>query len=128
MSHLLQCSVYRYAVYTGMHMFAKPRKRQLVDMLHENGLSISYTRVLEISSQLGEAVVAQYVEDGVVCPLVLRKKFTTSAVDNIDYNPTDQHFQHPTSEQLGEEREPIKLNAAVKVKKVPELPNAFTNV
>ena len=140
MSLLLQCSVYRYAVDTGMHMFAKTRKRQLVDMLHENELSISYTRVLEISAQLGETVVAQYVEDGVVCPPVLRKKFTTSAVDNIDHNPTATTkktsfhgtsisiFQHPTSEQLGEEREPIKLNADVKVKKVPELPNAFTNV
>ena len=66
-----------FAVYTGMHMFAKTRKRQLIDMLHENGLSISYTWVLEISAQLGEAVVAQYVEDGAVCPPVLRK---------VDYN------------------------------------------
>ena len=92
MSHLLQyncCANYKegstvhthskdhetlFAVYTGMHMFVRTRNRQLVDMLHENGLSISYTRVLEISAQLGEAVVAQYVEDGVVCPTVLRKK------------------------------------------------------
>ena len=129
-----------FAVYTGMHMFAKTRKRQLVDMLHENGLSVSYTRVLEISAQLGEAVVAQCVEDGVVCPPVLRKKFTTSAVDNIDHNPTATAaktsfhgasisiFQHPSSEQLGEKRKPIKLNADVKLKKVPELPDAFTNV
>ena len=52
-------------------------------MLHENGLSISYDRVLEISAQLGEAVVAQYVEDGVICPPVLRKQlFTAAAVDN----------------------------------------------
>ena len=140
------CTVHRhskdhdtpFAVYTGMHMFAKTRKRQLVDMLHENGLSISYTRVLEILAQLGEAVVAQYVEDGVVCPPVLRKKlFTTSAVDNNDHNPTATTaktsfhgtsisiFQHPSSEQLGEEREPIKLNADAKVKKVPELPRCL---
>ena len=130
-----------FAVYIGMHIFAKTRKRQLIDMLHANGLSISYDRVLEISAQLGEAVVAQYVEDGVVCPPVLRKKlFTTSAVDNIDHNPTATTaatsfhgtsisiFQHPSSEQPGEERDPIKLNAGVKVKKVPELPEAFTNV
>ena len=98
-----------FVVYTGIHMFAKTRKRQLIDMLHGNGLSISYTRVLEISAQLGEAVVVQYVEDGVVCPPVLRKKlFTSSAVDNIDHNPTatmyskdiipwDQHFHLPAS-------------------------------
>jgi len=53
-------------------------------MLHENGISVSYDRVLEISAQLGEAVVEQYVEDGVVCPPVLKNHvFTTSAVDNI---------------------------------------------
>ena len=37
-------------------------------------------------------------------------------------------FQHPSSEQPGEEREPIKHNADVKVKKVSELPDTFTNV
>ena len=73
-----------FAVYMGLYVFATIRKRQIIEMLHENGLSISYYRVLEISAQLGEAVVAQYVEDGVICPSVLRKQlFTTAAVDNI---------------------------------------------
>ena len=77
-----------FAVYIGMIVFAKTRKRQLIDKLHKNGISISYDRVLEISAQLGESVVNQYVE-GVVCLPVLRKRmFTTSAMDNIDHNPT----------------------------------------
>ncbi len=130
-----------FAVYVGMSLFAKTRKRQLIDMLHVNGLSISYDRVLEISAQLGEAVVAQYVEDGVICPPVLRKQlFTTGAVDNIDHNPsattaqTSFHgtslsiFQHPSPENAGEEREVLKLNSDMKVKTVPELPEAYTNV
>eukprot|EP00745_Piridium_sociabile_P026549 TRINITY_DN4240_c0_g1_i3.p1 TRINITY_DN4240_c0_g1~~TRINITY_DN4240_c0_g1_i3.p1 ORF type:complete len:1496 (-),score=398.92 TRINITY_DN4240_c0_g1_i3:837-5324(-) len=130
-----------FPVYVGMSVFAKTRKRQLIEMLHENGLSISYDRVLEISTQLGEAVVAQYVEDGVVCPPVLRKHvFTTSAVDNIDHNPTSTTakssfhgtslslFQHPSSDSPGEERVPLKLSTDVRVHKVPELPDAFTNV
>ena len=54
----------------------------LVDMLHKKGLRIFYDRVLEISAKLGEAVVNQYVEEGVVCQPVLRKGlFTTSAMD-----------------------------------------------
>ncbi|KAJ8387355.1 hypothetical protein AAFF_G00157320 [Aldrovandia affinis] len=70
-----------------------------------------YARVLEISAQLGDATVSKYVEDGVVCPPVLRKGlFTTSAMDNIDHNPTATTattsfhgtsvfvFQHPTKE------------------------------
>ena len=71
----------------GFYVFAKMMKRQVIEMIHENELSISYDRVIEISAQLGEAVVAQYVEDGVICPPVLRKQlFTTGAVDNIDHN------------------------------------------
>ncbi|KAJ7371263.1 hypothetical protein OS493_027379 [Desmophyllum pertusum] len=46
-----------FAVYMGLYVFAKTRKRQIIEMLHENGLSISYDRVLEISAQLGEAVL-----------------------------------------------------------------------
>jgi hypothetical protein len=45
--------------------------------------------VLEISTQLGESVLSQLMEDGVVCPVILQKGlFTTSAVDNIDHNPS----------------------------------------
>ncbi|KAI4799944.1 hypothetical protein KUCAC02_016482 [Chaenocephalus aceratus] len=50
-----------FAFYMGLYVFAKTRKRQIIEMLHENGLSISYDRVLEISAQLGEAVVAQFL-------------------------------------------------------------------
>ena len=47
------------------------------------------TEFLEISAQLREAVITQNTEDGVVCPPVLRKGlFKTSAMDNIDHNPT----------------------------------------
>jgi hypothetical protein len=45
--------------------------------------------VLEISTQLGESVFSQFMEDDVVCPAILQKGlFTTSAVDNIDHNPS----------------------------------------
>ena len=58
-------------------------------MLHDHGISISYDRVLEVSAQLGDAAVAKYVEDGVVCQPDLRSGlFTTAAMDNIDHNPT----------------------------------------
>ena len=103
--------------------------------------SAYHTIILEISAQLGEAVVAQYVEDGVICPPVLRKQlFTTAAVDNIDHNPTATTaqtsfhgtsvsiFQHPSTENAGDEHEPLKLESEMKVKKVPELPEAYTNI
>ena len=94
-----------FPVYIGLSVFAKTRKKYLVELLHENGISVSYDRVLEISAQLGEAILTQYTEDGVVCPPVLRKGlFTTSAMDNIDHNPTattattwHKHFSLSTS-------------------------------
>ena len=96
--------------------------RHLVEMLHDNGISISYDRVLEISAQLRDAVVTKYVHDGVVCPPTLRKRlFTTSAMDNIDHNPTATTastsfhgtsisiFQHPNADNKGEMCEPFKI-------------------
>ena len=129
-----------FPVYIGLSVFAKTRKRKLVEMLHANGLSISYDRVLEISAELGDAVVAGYIRDGVVCPPELRRGlFTTSAMDNIDHNPssttstTSFHgtsislFQHPTQENEGEMREELQVRGT-KVKRVPELPDSYTNI
>ena len=76
-------------IYIGLLIYVKIRKRQLIDILFQFGLSISYHRVLEISTQLGEAVVELHLSEGVICPSVLRKGlFTTAAVDNIDHNPS----------------------------------------
>ena len=131
-----------FSVYLALSVLARTRKRRLIDMLHENGLCVSYDRVLDMSAKLGEAGVCQYVDDGVVCPLGLRTKlFTTSAVDNIDHNPspttakTSFHstsisiFQHPRPDYAGELREAPRINDDTsKVKIVPELSESFTNV
>uniref|UniRef100_UPI00358FC12B uncharacterized protein isoform X2 n=1 Tax=Myxine glutinosa TaxID=7769 RepID=UPI00358FC12B len=109
-----------FAVYVGLLVFAKTRKRKLIDILHENGICISYERVLEISAQLGDAALTRYEEDAVVCPSLLRKGlFTASAMGNIDHDPTattantsfhDSNisiFQHPSIANTGEECEPF---------------------
>lgn len=127
-------------VYIGMSVHAKTRKRHLVEMLHDHGLSIPYDRVLDISAQLGDAVVSRYVKEGVVCPLKLRKGlFCTSAMDNIDHNPSSTTatssfhgtsisiFQHTTPADQGEVREPVSIKSS-NVKKVSELPDSYTNV
>lgn len=128
-----------FPVFIGMSTYSKTRKRVLVEMLHDHGISISYDRVLEISAQLGDAAVSQFNMEGVVCPSILRKDiFTTAAMDNIDHNPsatsasTSFHgtsisiFQHPTSDNKGVVREKLPVNT--KAKKVPELPDSFTNI
>jgi len=132
-----------FPVYIGMAVYARTRKRHLVEMLHDNGISISYDRVLEISAQLGEAVVTKYVQDGVVCPPRLRQKlFTTSVLDNIDHNPTATTastsfhgtsisiFQHPSADKRGEVTpyESLKIREGTKMTTVPELPEFYTNI
>ncbi|CAC5413305.1 unnamed protein product [Mytilus coruscus] len=83
-----------FCVYLGLLLFAKIRKRQLGDTLFQHGICISYDRVLEISTQLGEAVVERYLNEGVVCqPLLKGKVFTTAAVDNIDHNPNSSNIK-----------------------------------
>ncbi|CAE1247301.1 unnamed protein product [Acanthosepion pharaonis] len=121
-------------------VYAKTRKRELIDKFHEHGVSITYSRVLEISSKLGETVIKQYVEEDVVCSPVLRKGlFTTAAVDSIDHNPmattasTSFHgtsisvFQHPSKVNRGEQRVSPEITDS-RTRKVPELPEHYTNI
>ena len=130
-----------FPVYIGMSTYARTRKRHLIEILHDSGISVSYDRILEISAQLGEAVVTKYVQDGVVCPPRLRKKlFTTSAFDNIDHNPTATTastsfhgtsisiIQHPSADNRGEMHESFKIREGAKMTTVPELPEYYTNM
>ena len=127
-------------VYMGLSIFAKTRRKSLVEMLHEHGHCISYDRVLETSAQLWDVTVSKYVEEGVVSPPVLCKGlFTTAVMDNIDHNPSAttattsfprtsiSMFQHPTKENKGEECHKLKFEPE-KVKSVPEIPDSFTNI
>ena len=67
----------------------KPENVNLLRVCIQHGVSVSYDRVLQISQQLGEAVVNRVAVEGLVCPSVLQNGiFTTAAVDNIDHNPS----------------------------------------
>ena len=129
-----------FSLFLGMSVYAKTQKKVLVELLHDHGLSVLYDRVLEISAQLGDAAVSRYEEERVVCPLVFRKRiFTTAAMDNIDHNSTATTattsfhgtsislFQYPTLDNKGEKLEPFQITDH-SVKKVPELPDSYTNV
>ena len=128
------------AVYLGMMTHAETRKKALVDDLYHLGLSISYDRVLEISTQMGNNVCALYESEEVVCPPKLNKKvFTTAAVDNIDHNPSSSTaqgsfhgtgislFQHPEEDDIGEERAPV-IVANANTKRLAQLPDSYTTV
>lgn len=71
-------------LYIGMLVHAETRKRGLIDKLNDLGVCVSYNRVLEISTKLGNIICARYKKQDVVCPYNLRHGiFTTGSVDNI---------------------------------------------
>ncbi len=126
----------------GITVHAKTRSRDLVEALHDLGMSVSYDRVLAISTDLGNEVCRRYIDEGAVCPSNLcLHLFTTSAVDNIDHNPTSTTaqdsfhgtgislFQQPTTENPGTTRARIDISQAVaNTKSVRQLTEAYTKV
>ena len=129
-------------VFIFFHFVGKTRSRDLVDTFYGLGLSISYDRVLAISTDLGNSVCQRYEREQLVCPIALRKGlFTTAAVNNIDHNPSATTskdsfhgtgislFQHPSARLPGEEREPVALDLIPSNgKTVSQLPETYTNV
>lgn len=129
-------------LYLGLMVHTKTRKRELVDTLFNLGLSISYDRVLEISTDLGNEVCRFYESEKAVCPPNLRGKlFTTAAVDNIDHNPTSTSshdsfhgtgislFQHADKTSPGILRSiPAPSESSSKDKKIGNLPESYTMV
>ena len=53
--------------YVGMMLHAHTRKRELVDRLSHLGMSISYTRVVELSAQMWNSACKQFHREQVVC-------------------------------------------------------------
>ena len=51
-----------FVINVGLLLFVKTRKHQFIDKLHQYGTCISYNRLLEISSQLGTALVQRFTE------------------------------------------------------------------
>ncbi len=73
--------------YIGNLIHHEFRSKDIIDKLNHLGLSISYKRVLEISTTLGNLASSSYERTGVVCPRnVWKNEFVTVAVDNIDHN------------------------------------------
>lgn len=128
-------------LYIGLSVHAHTRKRELVDTLFSLGLSVSYSRVLDISSEMAQKACKQFEQENVVCPLKLKSNlFTTGAIDNIDYNPSSSTsrdsfhgtslslFQHPLRNTEAVERQPPEQMDGVASKSVPQLPVFYREV
>ena len=129
-------------IYLGHSIHAQTRKRELVDDFFKLGLSVSYDTVLSISTDIGNTICRKFPEENLVCPAKLGKGiFTTSAVYNIDHNPSSNTARQPfhgtgislfwnmSQEYPGLEKAQISLEHASKLdtKKVCELPDLHTD-
>ncbi len=131
-------------IYIGAMVYAKTRKKSVVNKLFDLGLSISYDRVLKLTNEISSSVCNFYELQDVVCPPQLhRGLFTTAAVDNIDHNPssntsTDSFhgtaislFQHPTNlivtTPIAQIRLPETSGSTANSAK-PQLPMWYSNV
>ena len=62
-------------------------EKEVVDLCHKLVISVSYDRVMSMSSDLANTAVPYFESIGAVVPPSLKiGLFTTSAVDNIDHN------------------------------------------
>jgi hypothetical protein len=126
-------------LYIGLLIYAKTRKRSLIDKLANVGLSVSYTRVLSVTASIENSLCDQYSDNNFVCPNTLRSNvFTTAACDNIDHNTSSTNakgsfhgtgislFQHPSSENDGEERQRMIVTGNSRTLK--KLPTYYTDI
>ena len=114
-------------IYVGLLSHVQTRKRTLIDKLYNLGLSISYDRVLSISTDVGNA--ALFEEERLVCPPNLCKDlFTTAGVDNLDHDPsstTSQDSLHGTGISLFQH---AGNSAGERKKSIAQLPDGYAAV
>ena len=130
-------------IYIGLMLHAHTRKKELMDRIHQLGISISYDRVLRLSAEIGNRICEQFHREQVVCPPKLRGGvFTSAAVDNIDHNPSSTTskesfhgtgislFQHPIYDGEGVDRSIVidEVSQNVSSKSVDDLPHFYTDV
>ena len=116
------------------------RKSSTITVIIELGISVSYDKVLQLSTDLSNIVSEHYRESQVIVPTSFRNGvFTTSAVDNIDHNPssntaTDSFhgtaislFQHPDFDGQGAGMNDLIITSGSS-KSIKPLPDFYTCV
>ena len=129
------------SVIRGLLVHNKTRKRGLIDILYSKGLSVSYERVLQFTTDLSNHEIQRYECEKVICPSPLRNKvFTTGCLDNIDHNPssTSSHdsfhgtaisvTQHITN-NYGEDRDTTEITeCTISKSKMKTLPVYYSEI
>ena len=74
-------------IYVALKIYAITCSRNLIDALFNQGMCISYDRLLNLTSDISNTVCEQYRVDRFVCPPKLHcGVHTSAALDSLDYN------------------------------------------
>ena len=76
-----KCRESPLGIYLGLLNHAKPRKLKLIEKCHDLGISMSYQRVMDLSTEMGNKVLNHYEEQNLGChPSLKLNLFTNSAL------------------------------------------------
>ena len=132
-----QCTETPFPLYVAVKIYSKCRSKTLINWLYfVGGISLPYKSILELTRDIGNRIIAQYENDGVFLPSILRKGILTIiAKDNIDQNSksttASKHchqtslsvFQFPTVGNPGEPllkvKGPSRTSTSLKVDLIP---------
>ena len=125
-----------FPLYHGLSLHGHGRNKQQIETDHAHGISVSYSRVMEVKRDIARAVCTRHEQDGVVVPTnSSRNVFTTHDVDNIDSKAQGNFSQdefhghaltvtnHLSHENMGLKRLPIKIDSSDN--STPKLPDSY---
>ncbi len=130
-------------MFLALQLHSQTRSKELVELLHQYCLCVSYKRVLTIETGYAQASAERARANAdIVCPSNLRYKiFTVAALDNLEHNPTSttaissfhgtgiSMFHFPSVESPGLDQEPMEINFHRSAsRKGPMLPPPYTFV
>lgn len=121
---------YPLQVGVGLLSHQQMRSRSMIDVLHQLGVSVDYTRILRIETQLAQAVLRNSSEHNIYIPPELTKgKFIFLSVDNSDFSedtPDGKNNLHATamivSQRKTRESSKVTLDVLNEVPKHKSLP------
>ena len=128
-------------MYVGITVHTRTGSSDLVDTLFNLGLSVSYDRVMDVSTDMANRVCELYNQKKLVCPAnLLGGLFTTGGIDNINHTPssttsagafngTGISLFQPRGQLPGTDLQELRiLEPACPTRRVAELPESYTTI
>ena len=77
------------ALYLAIRLYRKSGSKSVINVLHQQGLCISYDRLRMLSTDIANSVIGQWEQVcEVVPPRAIKDVFPTGDFDNMDHNPS----------------------------------------